>query len=203
MASGSNIRERLAAIREIKEKQGEESPRKVQPGPNKKPTLVDPSWNRIGEYTYEKTSILPDLTTNSLQSSLLLPSTKKLSDVLFFDLETTGLSTGAGNVVFLAGFGRFEEGRLVVKQYFLSDFPGEREFLRALLTILTEEAVYVSYNGRGFDSHILTSRFLINRMRIAFPMHIDLLHYTRRLWKRTLGCCTLANIEEKVLSSTP
>src|SRR6185503_14075312 len=39
-----------------------------------------------------------------------------LAPACYFDTETTGLSTGAGTVVFLAGLGRVEGGHLVVRQ---------------------------------------------------------------------------------------
>ena len=42
---------------------------------------------------------------------------------LFFDIETTGLSGGAGMVAFLCGFGFFHDDCFRVIQYFLPDYP--------------------------------------------------------------------------------
>ncbi len=127
--------------------------------------------------------------------------------LLLFDLETTGLSGGAGTVAFLAAFGRFlEDGaetRLEIVQYLLLDYPGEGEFLELVKAELEREAgggpVLVSYNGRTFDSQILRTRFLMNAMPPLDPPHLDLVYPARRLWRRGLENCTLGNIERSVL----
>ena len=55
---------------------------------------------------------------------------------LFFDLETTGLSGGAGTYAFLVGCGSFdEEGGFITRQYVLLRFADER----ALLTMVAGE----------------------------------------------------------------
>ena len=46
--------------------------------------------------------------------------------LIFFDLETTGLSGGAGTVAFVVGFGCFEGSRFHVWQFVLPSFAGER-----------------------------------------------------------------------------
>jgi hypothetical protein len=72
----------------------------------------------------------------------------KPGELIFFDLETTGLSLGAGTAAFLAAFGRLtdeEEAlpggersfRLRVDQYLLLDYPGEDDFLGAQLRELS------------------------------------------------------------------
>ena len=103
----------------------------------------------------------------------------------FFDLETTGLSSGAGTVAFLAAFGRFVpamaggmDGRymLRVNQYLLLDYPGENDFLEAALKEFacdwkgtgTEETarppLIVTYNGKTFDAQILKTRCLMAKV---------------------------------------
>jgi hypothetical protein len=49
---------------------------------------------------------------------------------LFFDLETTGLSGGAGTCAFLIGFGWFEGEHFRTRQYFLSGYGHEPAMLR-------------------------------------------------------------------------
>jgi hypothetical protein len=112
-----------------------------------------------------------------------------MGDLLFFDLETTGLG-GAGTVAFLAAFGRLivpegapMEGRaggpwqLRVDQYLLLDFPGEDAFLEALLPEFgspgfpgereaeNPRPVVVSYNGKAFDTPLLRTRCLMKGIR--------------------------------------
>jgi uncharacterized protein YprB with RNaseH-like and TPR domain len=130
-------------------------------------------------------------------------------DLCFFDLETTGLSTAAGTVAFLAAFGRFvftETGawRLRVEQYLLLDFPGENDFLEASLKEFTAPAgarppLIVSYNGKTFDAQILKTRCLMMGFPVPEYHHADLLHPARRLWRRVLPSCSQGVIEVEVL----
>ncbi|AEF83695.1 YprB [Treponema primitia ZAS-2] len=147
-------------------------------------------------------------------------------NLLFFDLETTGLSGGAGTVAFLAAFGRFVKTgavySLVTTQYLLLDYPGEPEFLEAVLGEIGANQAHtthdgrtnnetgfnkktgkpplvVSYNGKSFDSQILRNRCLMNGL-IPLELHqADLLHPARRLWKRLLPSCSQGEIESSVL----
>ena len=52
--------------------------------------------------------------------------------VVFFDIETTGLSGGAGTLAFLVGCGWFEDEGFRVRQFFLLVRRGERAMLDAL-----------------------------------------------------------------------
>ncbi len=121
--------------------------------------------------------------------------------ILFFDTETTGLSTGAGSLIFLFGSLRAVEGNdsFVFEQIFLSDFPGELDFLNCIRPIVEEANLIVSFNGKGFDTHLLRSRFILNGMEIVFPPQVDLLYISRRLWRNLIGGCSLRDIEEKIL----
>jgi DNA polymerase III epsilon subunit-like protein len=121
-------------------------------------------------------------------------------DLVFFDLETTGLSGGAGTIAFLIGFATVEGNSVVLQQRFLSDYPGEKDFLRELDEIFTPDKIYVSYNGKGFDTHILKTRFTMNGLTISMNNQIDLLYFSRRFWKRVLGSCALTDIERALLA---
>ncbi|MDR0382387.1 MAG: ribonuclease H-like domain-containing protein, partial [Spirochaetaceae bacterium] len=129
-------------------------------------------------------------------------------DLIFFDLETTGLSGGAGTVAFLAAFGRFSGGNygaIDVDQYLLLDHAGEEDFLRLIephFSPLSQDrpAVIVSYNGKSFDSQVIRSRFLFNGMPSPpIDRHADLLYAARCLWKRKLPSCSQSEIERSVL----
>ena len=127
-------------------------------------------------------------------------------DLLFFDLETTGLSSGAGTVAFLAAFGRFVESsnsnpQIEITQYLLLDYPGESNFIENVVSQFSDEAPFlVTYNGKNFDSQILKTRCLMNGIKPPQYFHADLLHPSRRLWKGQIPNCSQATIEVSVLS---
>ncbi|HEY8170076.1 MAG TPA: ribonuclease H-like domain-containing protein [Candidatus Limnocylindria bacterium] len=124
-------------------------------------------------------------------------------DGAYFDTETTGLSTGAGTVIFLAAVGRVVGSRIVVRQYLLPDYPHEPALLRALAADLATASRLVTYNGRTFDMPMLASRLTVHglfRHQAALPSeHDDLLPDARRLFRRPLGGARLADVESGVL----
>jgi hypothetical protein len=127
----------------------------------------------------------------------------ELPPACYFDTETTGLSTGAGTVVFLAGLGHVEGNQLVVRQLLLPDYPHEAALLRLVAGELAALPRVVTYNGRGFDLPLLTTRLTVHRLfreLAALPeRHDDLLPVARRLYRRPLGGARLADVEAGVL----
>ena len=127
-------------------------------------------------------------------------------DLVFFDLETTGLSGGAGTLAFLASFGRFEKTNIInITQYLLLDYPGEGDFIELCRKELSAPgisgsgAVIVSYNGKTFDSQIFKNRCLMNATVPPEYFHADLLHPSRRLWKNVLENCSQGTIETEII----
>lgn len=108
-----------------------------------------------------------------------------------FDLETTGLSGGAGTYAFLVGFGYFDDEGFRTRQFFLRGFGEERALLHAVEEeIASGEAagrtVLVTYNGRAFDVPLIDTRYQMHRLRSPFGKlpHVDMLFPARRLWKK-------------------
>ncbi|KAA3633746.1 MAG: hypothetical protein DWP97_08445 [Calditrichaeota bacterium] len=121
------------------------------------------------------------------------------NQLLFFDIETTGVS-GSGAVPFLIGCGSLFENEFVVRQYLLADYTDETAMLEDLLDELTADKVLVTYNGASFDLPFVKDRMIINRVTRNIPLagHIDLLHSTRRIFKKRLKDCSLTNIEREI-----
>jgi uncharacterized protein YprB with RNaseH-like and TPR domain len=121
----------------------------------------------------------------------------------YFDTETTGLSTGAGTVIFLAGLGWVDDRAFVARQYLLPDYPHEAALLRGVAAELAAQPRLVTYNGRTFDMPLLATRLTLNglfaEMARLPAQHDDLLPLARRLWRRPLGGARLVNIEAGVL----
>ena len=128
---------------------------------------------------------------------------RRLPSTAYLDTETTGLSSGAGTVPFLAGIGVMDGNALVLRQLLLPDYPHERALLRRLCAELAIRERMVTYNGRGFDLPLLVSRLTVHGFFVeqaTLPdRHDDLLPVARRLWRRIVGGARLAEIEQAVL----
>lgn len=177
-----------------------------------------PGWNECAPCLYERETSFdiaeyrpglsphfPLLFPREREDLMTLAEDRSLTDALtFFDLETTGLSHGAGTIAFMAGIARFSgKGRLFVLQLLVSDYPGEVAFLDRFSSAIGADSVPVSYNGKCFDAQILQTRYLMNALKPAFMQgampHLDLLFPARRLWKAELGSCRMTDVESGVL----
>lgn len=144
-----------------------------------------------------------DIDTMSLQKLCNVESYEKLDieDILFFDTETTGLSSSTGTVAFLIGVGYIKDRVLYCEQYLMNDYHQELNMLEKMESTLLRHKAVVSYNGRSFDAPLLRTRFILNRLNRTLDdmLHLDLLHAARRLYKRRIGSCGLTDIEDKIL----
>lgn len=109
---------------------------------------------------------------------------------VFFDLETTGLSGGAGTHAFLVGCGAFDaDGSFVTRQYLMTQYAAERRMLQTVAAELARAGALVSFNGKSFDAPVLETRYAFHRMDWAGARlpHIDVLHPARRFWGSPKG----------------
>jgi uncharacterized protein YprB with RNaseH-like and TPR domain len=202
----ANLRDRLKRIQEQKKKETRFEESNFF---SSEEILAENGWQPCGFKVLkrEKKSLLPfkiknpPKTLKILIPDLIKKDNVKPEDFLFFDLETTGLSGGAGTVAFLAAFGKILlKEKLLVTQYLLLDYPGENDFLDAVLKeISNEKSVIVTYNGKCFDFQILKTRCLLNRKKPPSFYHVDLLHPARRLWKSIIQDCSQSSIETHIL----
>jgi uncharacterized protein len=127
---------------------------------------------------------------------------KKAEDLLFFDIETTGLGSGAGNTIFLIGYSRFLNHCVEVTQIFLPSPAAEAAFYYGFLTDVSELKNLVTYNGKSFDWPNVKSRHtFVGDIVPELPAfgHFDLLHGARRVWKHRLESHRLAVVEKEIL----
>lgn len=125
------------------------------------------------------------------------------SQLIFFDTETTGLSSGAGTQMFLIGYASFEETEVVVRQFLLPSPEAEPALFYYFLTDVDHMEHLVSFNGKAFDWPRLKTRHSLLRDTVpTLPRfgHFDLLHGSRRVWKHTLSSFKLSVIEEEMLA---
>ena len=126
---------------------------------------------------------------------------------VFIDLETTGLSGGAGTVAFLVGCGYFDAGAFQVRQFLLTSYTAERALLAAAAELFGDADLIVTYNGKTFDVPVMETRWAFHRMRAPLENvpHFDMLHPARRLWKSRSGeidegGCRLSTLERVLLN---
>ena len=127
---------------------------------------------------------------------------------IFVDLETTGLSGGAGTVAFLVGCGWFDMGAFQVRQFLLASYASERALLDAVATCFDAASLLITYNGKTFDVPVMETRWMFHRMRMPLESvrHFDMLHPARRLWRARDNAgspeeatgCRLATLEREL-----
>ena len=130
-----------------------------------------------------------------------------LSRTIFIDLETTGLSGGAGTLAFLVGCGYFDLGAFQVRQFLLTSHSAERALLAAVAEFFEEADLIVTYNGKTFDVPVMETRWMFHRIEMPLDgvPHFDMLHPARRLWKNRAGDgyadagCRLSTLERTLL----
>ena len=124
-----------------------------------------------------------------------------LARAVYLDIETTGLSGGAGTYPFLVALGGFEGGSFCVSQLFLESPAGEPEMLREVARRIAASSGLVSFFGKSFDRHRLEDKMRQHGVAPPFARlpHLDLYHPCRRLYGRSFGNGRLQTLERYLL----
>jgi hypothetical protein len=116
------------------------------------------------------------------------------------DTETTGLATAAGTVAFLVGLGWWEGDRFRQAQLLLPDHSDEPALLSTIAAHIPATAWLVTYNGRGFDWPLLTTRYRMSRRDPPIHAgHLDLLPFVRRVFRHRMTNARLQTVETELL----
>ncbi|MGF6948677.1 uncharacterized protein YprB with RNaseH-like and TPR domain [Neobacillus sp. B4I6] len=122
-------------------------------------------------------------------------------ELFFFDTETTGLSGGVGNTIFLLGYASISGDSLILRQHILPNPGAEVPLYQSFLEKVNYKTL-VTYNGKSFDWPQVKTRHTLVREHVPkLPQfgHFDLFHAARRLWKHKLDRLKLAVVEKEVL----
>lgn len=127
--------------------------------------------------------------------------------IVFFDIETTGLSW-KNSCIYLIGLVMYEEGSWSVRQYFAEDMGEEQELLENFEACILEKkksgrVILISYNGDGFDIPFIKEAF--KKYDLSYgpvfdkAISLDLLKTVRPL-KNLLGLsnCKLKTVEKLI-----
>jgi len=108
---------------------------------------------------------------------------------VYLDIETTGLSGGAGTIPFLVALGSFCAeasgcSRFEMWQGFLRGPEEERALLAEVARRIRAGDGVVSFFGKSFDRHRLEDKMLVHGIEPPFEgrAHLDLYHPLRRLY---------------------
>jgi uncharacterized protein YprB with RNaseH-like and TPR domain len=178
-------------------------------------TVLDGEWQQSGSHRFivVERSYAPGHRHGSICVADSLPPDEGWSrlallagapcggNLLFVDLETTGLAGGAGSYAFLVGCGWFERGRFHIRQFLLSSFASERALLEAVSALAGTVDTVVTYNGKSFDLPLIETRYALNRVPTPFDgmPHVDMLHHARRLWHGHDEGHRLSSLESRLL----
>jgi uncharacterized protein len=174
--------------------------------------VVERRWEPWALHGRQTIAALGESLERSAGAALLFANAVR-APFVFVDLETTGLSGGAGTYVFLVGCGGFTaDGAFATRQFLLTRFEDECRLLRAVSNELEKAGALVSFNGKSFDAPVLETRFLFHRLdwNGARLPHLDVLHPARRFWGPDEGAaaggdrqgsnCSLLTLERRLLA---
>ena len=127
-----------------------------------------------------------------------------LGDIIFLDIETTSLSIGAGSFAFLIGLCYFSPKGITTNLLFIEKPNDESALLALLDDKLSQFSIISTYNGKSFDIPLLKNRYIMHRLQFTAlsKHHLDLLYFTRNIWKMRLKTCKLSEIEREILKFT-
>lgn len=118
----------------------------------------------------------------------IYPESKfNLDSVLFFDIETTGLSKELSNV-YLIGCAYKDEGSFCIRQFFADKRDEEEEIVKAFYDFAASFEMIVHFNGQGFDVPYMDHK--ARKYDISFSLadkdNYDILRVARKA-KKLLG----------------
>jgi hypothetical protein len=136
--------------------------------------------------------------TERLQAALKNPPSQfldglGLDDLLFCDIETTGLSPSSP--LFLIGTLRFLSGEPRMQLFLARDFGEEKAILSAFAAGARGKTL-ITFNGKSFDWPYIEGRAA--RWRVPLPKpagHFDILFAARRRWRADFPNCRLQTLE--------
>jgi uncharacterized protein len=118
-------------------------------------------------------------------------------DMVFVDIETLGLFS---RPIILFGVGRYENGRLVIRQYVVRDIPEEEAALVATCEHFAgDNPALVTFNGKSFDLPYIRDRLSYYGLEVPATIpHYDVLHFSRRRWKGQVPSLRLSTLESEI-----
>lgn len=121
--------------------------------------------------TIDNTMILiPQDDWSSAWNAISLYTGSPLSDLVLFDIETTGLSANVSSL-YLIGALWYDsaENTMKLRQWFADDYTSECSLLETFSSFLSGFSTLVHYNGTGFDIPYLEKKYHFYHLENPFP----------------------------------
>ncbi len=117
-------------------------------------------------------------------------------DIIFMDIETTGLSSSP---LFLIGIMTWGQAGFQVHQFFARNYAEEAAVIATFLDRCLSAKLLVTFNGKTYDYPYIRNRAAANGLPFSIDLvHVDLLHESRRIWKHELPDCKLQTLESRI-----
>lgn len=116
------------------------------------------------------------------------------SDIVYFDIETTGFSPEISSV-YLIGCCYYEDHTWHIIQWFADDYQSELSLLESFYDFIGNYKVILHYNGSGFDIPYITKKFRSYHLDYDFSHLISLDLYKKILPIKKL--LNLPNLKQK------
>lgn len=130
--------------------------------------------------------------------SLSLSTLLDQKDLIFLDIETTGLFLGGP--ICLVGLAWNEGDRTKTCQLVALDPGAEKAIIETVQDRIKQCKGLITFNGRGFDFPYLCSRsgYWSQPLNVD-PIHIDLLPFARTVFRGKTSDCRLSTLAKEIL----
>ncbi|MCR5503309.1 MAG: ribonuclease H-like domain-containing protein [Lachnospiraceae bacterium] len=98
-----------------------------------------------------------EIILNNFSPDYPVESLANPSDILFFDIETTGFLKDEANV-YLIGCAYYRDSNWNIRQFFASSTEEERSLLESFFSFAERFSLLIHYNGNSFDLPFLKSK---------------------------------------------
>ena len=121
-----------------------------------------------------------------------------LDQILFLDIETTGLSAD-NSQLYLIGCAFYKEGNWQIRQWFAQSAEEEPELLKSFFTFAADYSFLIHYNGNSFDLPYLRKKLLQYQLPYDFN-HFEGIDIYKRIHPYR-GFLKLPNCKQKTVES--
>lgn len=119
-----------------------------------------------------------------------------LSDLLFFDIETTGFQAAVSSL-YLIGCSYYDGESFQIKQWFADEYQNERLLLTAFFEFASSYSYLIHYNGNGFDIPYLIKKIQLFELPYSFDHFISIDLYKKLTPYKKVFC--LDNYKQKTV----